>query len=68
MSEERLSVSAAARLAGLKTDTFRAYVTRRNAPPYDGIDETFGKRYWFRSTIDAWMKTRPGRGARTDLA
>jgi hypothetical protein len=68
MSEERLSVSAAARLAGLKTDTFRAYVFRGNAPQADGIDETFGKRYWYRSTVETWMDNRPGQGARTELA
>ena len=68
MSEERLSVSSAAKLAGLKTDTFRAYVTRDLGPQPDGIDETFGKRYWYRSTIETWMANRPGQGARTKLA
>lgn len=68
MSEERLSVAAAAKMAGLKTDTFRAYVTRGHAPQPDGIDEVFGRRYWYRATVQTWMDTRPGRGSRTDLA
>lgn len=61
-------MSAAAKLAGLKTDTFRAYVTRQQAPQPDGVDETFGRRYWYRSTVQSWLDSRPGRGARTDLA
>lgn len=68
MPEERLSVAAAAKMAGLKTDTWRAYVTRGQAPQPDGIDETFGRRYWRRSTVQTWVENRPGRGARTDLA
>jgi hypothetical protein len=66
-TDVRLSVSAAAELAGLKVDTWRAYVTRGKAPKPDGVDETFGRRYWFRSTVQGWLNSRPGRGARTDL-
>jgi DNA-binding transcriptional MerR regulator len=66
--EERLSVSAAAKRAGIKTDTFRAYVSRGLAPQPDGVDETFGRKYWYAATIDRWDAERPGRGARTDLS
>lgn len=62
---ERLSVSSAAARAGLKTDTFRRYVRDRLAPPPDGIDETFGRRYWYATTIDEWLLIRPGQGSRT---
>lgn len=65
---ERLSVSAAAKLAGLKTDTWRAYVTRGQAPKEDGIDETFGRKYWYRTTVETWMANRPGQGSRTDIS
>lgn len=63
----RLSTAAAAALAGVQIDTWRAYVTRGRAPKPDGVDETFGRRYWYRSTVQNWLSSRPGQGARTDL-
>jgi hypothetical protein len=68
MEDERLSVRAAAALAGVAVDTWRAYVTRRKAPQPDGIDETFGRRWWWRSTVLRWLEERPGQGSRSDLA
>jgi hypothetical protein len=68
MPEERLSVIAAATLAGVKVDTWRSYVTRGQAPQPDGVDETFGRRYWLRSTVQHWVDNRPGQGKRTDIA
>lgn len=50
---ERLTASAAARLAGIQPATFRAYVSRGQAPEPDGhID---GRTpYWLRATIEQW--------------
>jgi predicted DNA-binding transcriptional regulator AlpA len=67
VTSDRLSVSSAAKRANIATDTFRKYVRNNQAPQPDGIDETFGRRYWLVSTIDEWMNNRPGRGARRDL-
>jgi hypothetical protein len=76
---ERLTASAVAKRLGIAIDTWRAYVTRAEmerragrdrpnlAPPPDGVDEVFGQRWWYDSTIDEWLPRRPGRGARTDL-
>lgn len=64
---ERLSVAAAAALAGVRIGTWRAYVWRNQAPPPDGKDEVFGRLYWLRETVECWLAERPGRGARTDL-
>ena len=67
MTSDRLSVSSAARRARIATDTFRKYVRNNQAPQPDGIDETFGRRFWLVTTIDEWMDNRPGRGFRKDL-
>ncbi len=55
----------AAALAGVTPSTWRNYVTRGYAPPPDG---RLGRTpWWHRATIDGWLETRPGQGARTDL-
>lgn len=61
-ARERLSVAAAAKLAGVKTDTWRSYVTRKQAPAPDGVDETFGRYFWYRSTVQKWIDSRPRAG------
>jgi len=68
MEDERLAVRAAAELAGVAVDTWRAYVTRGHAPVPDGVDSVFGRRYWLRSTVERWLQERPGQGARRDLS
>lgn len=65
---ERLGSKAAAAYVEVAASTWRAYVARGQAPAPDGKDEGFGKDYWLKSTLDAWRASRPGPGARTDLA
>jgi hypothetical protein len=61
----RLTAREAADLAGVRPHTWDAYVTRGYAPEPDG---KFGnQRYWLRSTVENWLRNRPGRGTRTDL-
>jgi hypothetical protein len=79
MTDERLSAAAVARRLGIAVDTWRAYVTRAEAerragrdrpnlaPAPDGVDAVFGRRWWWASTVDGWVRSRPGAGARTDL-
>lgn len=62
---DQLSAREAAALAGLQASTWDAYVTRGYAPEPDG--RLGNQRWWYRSTVETWMATRPGRGARTDL-
>ncbi len=64
---ERYGANAAAAYVNVAPSTWRAYVSRGQAPPPDGIDEGFGKSYWLKSTLDEWGNNRPGPGARTDL-
>lgn len=50
---------------GERRQTFSAYVARGQAPK-PGM--TIGRTpLWEAKAIRAWVKTRPGRGARTDL-
>ena len=53
-------------LAGVKPGTLRNYRNQGRLPPPD--DESVPDRpRWRRSTFEAWLRSRPGRGARTDL-
>lgn len=54
--------TAAAAYVQISPSTWRAYVSRGQAPQPDGVDEDFGKAYWLKSTLDKWEKSRPGRG------
>lgn len=67
---EWLDVAAIAARYGIKAGTWRAYVSRGQAPAPDDPDA--GRPAWYRrprwraATLDGW--TRPGQGARTDVA
>lgn len=59
------AVEAAELAGGIKPDTWYAYVHRGYAPAPDG---KLGRTpWWWKSTIVAWLATRAGQGARTDL-
>lgn len=65
---EKLGNAQAAALLGVTASTWRSYVARGRAPEPDGREELSGTPWWRRSTIEAFKRSRPGRGARTDLA
>lgn len=54
-----------AALAGIKVDS----LNKLKLPERDGTDIERGKArpYWYERTARAWLASRPGRGARTDL-
>jgi hypothetical protein len=65
-----LGVVDAAHHAGTRPATWRAYVSRGQAPPPDQVHTTPGGRrrpLWRTSTVSAWLTARPGSGFRTDL-
>ncbi len=53
--DEPLTGPESARYVGVTPSTWRAYVSRGQAPQRDG---RFG---WWRSTLDKWMTTRRGK-------
>jgi hypothetical protein len=67
MGERRLASTAAARYLGIDPATWRAYVSRGQAPKPDGHDEDFDRDYWLESTLKAFKDNRPGPGTRTDI-
>ena len=69
MAHEYLGAADFAARAGLATETIRSYMRKGLTPPADVIITTpSGQlRGWSTDTIDAWLASRPGRGARTDL-
>lgn len=62
---ERLTAAEVAELLGVRRQTLWGYVARGQFPAPDGA---FGPKlkWWWRSTVEA--ASRPGQGARTDLA
>jgi predicted DNA-binding transcriptional regulator AlpA len=62
---DQLTAKEAAALAGVQPSTWDAYITRGRAPKADG--RLGNQRWWYRATVEQWMRDRPGRGARTDL-
>jgi predicted DNA-binding transcriptional regulator AlpA len=53
MTTDRLTTAAVAALLGIAPATWRAYVSRGQAPPPDGhIDKR--TPYWLASTIEKW--------------
>lgn len=62
-----ISMREIAEIAGVTPDTVRSYRRQGRLPPPDE-DSIQDRPRWRRSTIDAWMESRPGSGARTDLA
>lgn len=67
--DEVIGNDAAAAYVGVKPDTWRPYVKRGQAPAPERVEVRGGHALpvWRRTTLDAWMATRPGPGARTDL-
>jgi hypothetical protein len=63
---KRVGNSGAALIAGISPGTWRAYVARGDAPPPDGREAISGAPWWRVSTVERWMRSRPGQGARTD--
>lgn len=51
--DDKLTATQIAALYNIAPSTFRAYVTRKQAPPADGHHD---KRtpYWLRSTLEEW--------------
>lgn len=58
MTTDKLTATSVAAMLGIQPVTFRAYVSRGQAPPPDG---RYDKRtpYWLRSTIETWQASRP---------
>ena len=69
MTTEYLGTAAVAQRAGLAVPTVRSYILKGLLPDADvTITTPSGPlRGWAPETIDAWLASRPGRGARTDL-
>jgi hypothetical protein len=63
----KLTANLAAEMAGVRPNTWRAYVARGHAPAPDGREELSRHPYWLETTVSAWKASRPGPGARTDL-
>ena len=70
MTVTYLGTAAVAERAGLSVTTIRSYIRKGLIPDADvTITTPSGPlRGWAPKTIDAWQASRPGRGARTDLA
>lgn len=70
MPTKYLGTAAVAERAGLAVATVRSYIRKELIPEADVIITTPSGplRGWSVETIDAWLESRPGRGARTDLA
>ena len=70
MTTEYLGTADAAARAGLAVATVRSYIHKGLMPEADVIITTPSGplRGWAPETIDEWQRSRPGRGARTDLS
>lgn len=69
MPTEYLSSATVAQRTGLAIATIRSYILKGLMPEADVFITTPSGplRGWSPETIDAWLASRPGRGARTDL-
>lgn len=69
MTTEYLGTAAVAERLGLAVPTIRSYIRKELLPPADVVITTPSGplRGWAPETIDEWARSRPGRGARTDL-
>lgn len=69
MPTEYLGTAAVAERTGLAVATVRSYILKDLMPEADVIIATPSGplRGWVPETIDAWLASRPGQGARTDL-
>lgn len=61
--DDKLRSDAAAELAGIRLSTWSAYVARKQAPKADGHYD-LRTPWWYRSTVEDWMASRPGQGSR----
>lgn len=70
MTTEYLGTADVAKRAGLAVATVRSYILKGLMADPDVIITTPSGplRGWSADTVDAWLVSRPGRGARTDLA
>ena len=70
MPTDYLGTAAVAERAGLAVATVRSYIRKGLLPDADVIITTPSGplRGWSPETIDQWQRSRPGRGARTDLS
>lgn len=70
MTAEYLGTAAVADRIGLAVPTVRSYIRKGLLPDADVIITTPSGplRGWAPETIDTWLDSRPGRGARTDLS
>lgn len=58
--DDLLTATEAASLLGVQPSTFRAYVTRRQAPQPDPLHTVGTMRRWRRSVLQEWHANRPG--------
>ena len=66
MTVQYLGPAEVAARVGLAPATIRDYALKGRMPEPDvRIGPNAG---WSEATIDAWVQSRPGRGARTDIA
>ena len=65
---EWLGVAEIAARAGIRPQTWTGYVNRGQAPAAGRRNPETGRREWLFSVITEWLESRPGAGARTDLA
>lgn len=59
---EQLTAASAAALAGISRSAWSAYVARGYAPRPDAYEGRSPR--WSKSTVRAWLGSRPGQGAR----
>lgn len=60
MADEQLDITAVARLAGVEPRSISRYRQRGSIPEPDGV---IGRSpWWYRSTIEHWLATRPSSG------
>lgn len=64
-SARKLRLAAVAERAGVAPKTFSGYVARDQAPKPDGHYDA-RTPWWYASTIDAWMSSRPRRNTHTE--
>lgn len=64
---DRLGAVQIAEILGIKRNTWNTMKKNGATPEPDGHEAISGWPWWYRSTIEAWLPTRPGRGFRRDL-
>lgn len=69
--ETFVGYTSAAKYLGLKRNTLSSYVARGIGPPAlpdRKAEGQYNLPVFTRAALDAWKESRPGQGARTDLA